>query len=83
MVEATPVYTRLPGMTPEQAATWVSRAVADRRRVMAPWYARVGALMGAVGGRPPDWLLGLVYRMSEDSAAARGGRRVLEKGGIR
>jgi short-subunit dehydrogenase len=72
MVEATRVYTRLPGLTPEEAAGWVSRAIAERRRVMAPWYARAGQLMAALCGRPPDWLLSIVYRMSKDSAAARG-----------
>jgi short-subunit dehydrogenase len=72
MVEATKMYTRMPGLTPEGAADWVARAIADRRRVMAPWYGRVGLLMAALGGRTPDRLLSLVYRMSKDSAAARG-----------
>ncbi|MFL6238518.1 MAG: SDR family NAD(P)-dependent oxidoreductase [Actinomycetes bacterium] len=72
MVEATPVYRRLPGLTPDEAAQWISRAIAERRRVMAPWYARAGQLMGALGGRPPDRLMSMVYRLSQDSPAARG-----------
>src|SRR4051812_26856509 len=72
MVAATKVYTRMPGLTPEEAADWVARAIADRRRVMAPWYGRVGLLMGAIGGRTPGRLLSLAYRMSKGSAAARG-----------
>lgn len=97
MVEATRVYTRLPGLSPDQAAGWVTQAIADRRRVMAPWYGRAGALIGALAGRAPDRLLSLVYRMSADSAAARGeqdagdtevpvldrARRLLQKGDVR
>src|SRR4051812_24322370 len=76
MVQATEIYTRLPGLTPEEAAErWVCRAIAHRRRTMAPWYARMGQLMSALTGRPPDRLMSLVYRSSRDSAAARGETR--------
>jgi short-subunit dehydrogenase len=72
MVAATPIYTRLPGLTPDQAAGWISRAIADERRVLAPWYGRAGLLLGAITGRVPERLLALAYRFSTDSAAARG-----------
>jgi NAD(P)-dependent dehydrogenase (short-subunit alcohol dehydrogenase family) len=72
MVEATRIYTMLPGLSPDQAGAWVCRALADDRRTMAPWYGRAGAILGAVFGRPPDRLLSFVYRAGRDSAAARG-----------
>jgi short-subunit dehydrogenase len=72
MIEATRIYTKLPGLSPDQAATWVCRALADNRRTMAPWYGRVGALVSAVLGRTPDRLLSIGYRAGRDSAAARG-----------
>ena len=72
MVEATRVYGILPGLTPQQAAERVCRAVARRPRRVAPRLGVVGRVVADVAPAPFDGLLGLTYRWSSDSAAARG-----------
>lgn len=72
MIEATKVYGLLPGLTPEKAADRVCRAIVDRPVLVAPRLARVGSLARDVAPGTFQMLLGSVYRVAEDSAAARG-----------
>jgi len=72
MVEATRIYRLLPGLTPEQAADRVCRAIVERPRSVAPVVGRLGRLAYDAVPGVFDGLLRLVYRLSEDSAAARG-----------
>ena len=72
MVEATRVYGLLPGLTPDEAAERVCRAIVTRPASVSSTLGRAGrlaydAVPGVFGG-----LLRLTYRLSEDSAAARG-----------
>ena len=72
MVEATRVYSLLPGLTPDQAADRICQAVVDRPRSVAPVLGRLGRIAYDTVPAVFDGLLHLVYRLSEDSAAARG-----------
>jgi short-subunit dehydrogenase len=72
MIEATQVYELLPGLTPEEAARRVCRAIVERPVAMAPRLTRVGCLARDLAPATFERLLESVYRVSEDSAAARG-----------
>lgn len=72
MIEATQVYGLLPGLTPEEAAHRVCRAIVDRPLAMAPRLARVGCVAQDLAPTMFEALLTTVYRAAEDSAAARG-----------
>jgi len=72
MVEATRVYRLLPGLTPDQAADRICQAVVDRPRSVAPVLGRLGRIAYDTVPAVFDGLLHLVYKLSEDSAAARG-----------
>ena len=72
MVEATRVYRLLPGLTAEEAARRVSRAVVDRPRRVAPVMGVVGRVLADAAPAPFEAMERLMYRWSRDSAAARG-----------
>lgn len=72
MIEPTKVYRMLPGLTPEEAAHRVCRAIIERPTTMAPITARVGHLAYDAAPGVFERLLELLYRVSTDSAAARG-----------
>jgi len=72
MIEATKVYGMLPGLTPEEAAGRICRAIVEQPVSMAPRLARVGCLARDAAPRTFEALLQGVYRVSDDSAAARG-----------
>ena len=72
MVEATRVYRLLPGLTPDQAAERICDALVDRPRSVAPVLGRLGRIAYDTVPAVFDGLLYLVYKLSEDSAAARG-----------
>lgn len=61
-----PTYarTRVPAMSPDDAATWVCRAVLDRPRVIAPWWARLAGTATAATPVLADAAAGLLWRRS-------------------
>jgi short-subunit dehydrogenase len=61
---SSPTYsgTRLPSLSPADAATWVCRAVVTRQRVLAPWWARVGGVLTVAAPTAADRLAGTVWR---------------------
>jgi len=61
---SSPTYsgTRLPALSPDDAATWVCRAVVTRQRVVAPWWARVGGVLTVGAPTAADRLAGTVWR---------------------
>ncbi|MGH8825160.1 MAG: SDR family NAD(P)-dependent oxidoreductase [Jiangellaceae bacterium] len=65
-----PLYRHLPGMTAEEAADAVCRAIAYRPRLMSPWWSRAGGMVAGVAQPPTDALLTLYYR-SQRSARLR------------
>jgi len=72
MVEATRVYRLLPGLTADEAAERICRAVVERPRRVAPALGLMGHLLADAAPAPFDGLLRLTYRWSSDSSAARG-----------
>jgi len=72
MVEATRVYRLLPGLTAEEAAERICRAVLERPSRVAPPLGLMGRLLADAAPGPFDGLLRLTYRWSSDSSAARG-----------
>ena len=72
MVEATRVYRLLPGLTAGEAADRVCRAVVERPPRVVSTFGRVGRVAYDTAPGLFGYLLRRVYRLSEDSAAARG-----------
>lgn len=72
MVEATRVYQLMPGLTAEEAAERICRAVVERPNRVAPPLGLMGRLLADAAPVPFDGLLRLTYRWSSDSSAARG-----------
>jgi len=72
MVEATRLYRLLPGLTAEEAAARICRAVVERPSRVAPRLAMMGRLLADAAPAPFEGLLRLTYRWSSDSSAARG-----------
>ena len=72
MSHATRIYRLLPGLTPEQAATWVTEAIVARKKIRAPWYAHLAHYALGPASRRGDALTTAMFRLTTDSAAARG-----------
>lgn len=72
MVEATRIYRLLPGLTAEEAAERVCRAIVERPGRVVPAMGIVARLVADAAPGPIDALFRLTYRWSRDSAAARG-----------
>jgi short-subunit dehydrogenase len=71
MSAPTPSLRRAPGLTPDQAAGLVARAIVTRRRTLAPWWLLPAELL-SVGLRGPLALaLRLAVRRSADTESAR------------
>ncbi len=70
MSDPTPVFRRMPGLTPDQAAGLVCRAIVERPREIEPWW--VGTTAPALQFARGPWELAnsLVYRLTTDSAAS-------------
>ncbi|HEY5816204.1 MAG TPA: SDR family NAD(P)-dependent oxidoreductase [Solirubrobacterales bacterium] len=73
MSAPTPIYRHVPGQTPEGAAATVCRAIVRRPRSIAPWWSPVADVATTVARTPWDAATGLLFRFTEDTAAARGG----------
>ena len=72
MSGATSMYRYIPGLSPERAATDVAWAVVERPATTGPLWARLGGLAADAARGAMEPALGVYYRASNDSAAARG-----------
>jgi acyl-CoA synthetase (AMP-forming)/AMP-acid ligase II/NAD(P)-dependent dehydrogenase (short-subunit alcohol dehydrogenase family) len=72
MSAPTPSIRGLPGLSPEQAAGLIARAIVRQSRVIAPWWLPSAELFGVLFRRPIEWALGFFYRRSTDSPSAMG-----------
>ena len=72
MVEATRVYRLLPGLTAQDAGERICQAMVKRPRRVAPRLGLMGRVLADAAPAPFDGLLGLTFRWSSDSSAARG-----------
>jgi NAD(P)-dependent dehydrogenase (short-subunit alcohol dehydrogenase family) len=62
MIEPTPILRRLPGLSPDQAADVVAKAIIERPRIIAPpWVGPVEVASVLLAG-PADWAARLWYR---------------------
>jgi NAD(P)-dependent dehydrogenase (short-subunit alcohol dehydrogenase family) len=70
MSAPTPEFRNMPGMTPEQAAELVCKAIVERPREIEPWWVGLTApALEAVRG-PWERLNALYYRLTADSQAS-------------
>ena len=72
MSAPTEAYARLPGLTPEQAADRVVRALEDRPLTTGTVPGRVGEWFNLVAPRLSDAVFHRIDRRVPDSRAARG-----------
>lgn len=59
-----PIYrsTPLPSLSADEAATWVARAMVERPRVIAPWWARLGGVLTAAAPAAADRAAAVAWR---------------------
>jgi NAD(P)-dependent dehydrogenase (short-subunit alcohol dehydrogenase family) len=75
MSAPTPVFRYVPGMSPEQAAGLVCKAIVDRPKVISPWWAGAAEAGFALSRRPWELATGFWSRQSGDTKAAASGVR--------
>ncbi len=71
MSAPTPIYRHVPGQTPEQAAGTIGLAIARKPRSIAPWWSPVADVATTAARTPWDATTGLLFRLTNDTAAAR------------
>jgi NAD(P)-dependent dehydrogenase (short-subunit alcohol dehydrogenase family) len=70
MSAPTPVFRYVPGMTPEEAANLVCKAVVARPKVISPWWAGAAEAGFAISRRPWEMVTGLWSSRTRDTKAA-------------
>ena len=76
MSAPTPILRRMPGLSPEQAADIVAKAIVERPRTVQPrwgWPVEIGSML--LPGPLLEVGMGLLYRFSTDSPSAQEIRR--------
>jgi NAD(P)-dependent dehydrogenase (short-subunit alcohol dehydrogenase family) len=75
MSAPTPMFRYVPGLSADEAANLVCKAIADRPEVISPWWLSAVEAGTAVTRRPWETAMGIWNRVSTDtSSAARGAR---------
>jgi NAD(P)-dependent dehydrogenase (short-subunit alcohol dehydrogenase family) len=72
MSAPTPVFRYLPGLSPEEAADLICKAIVERPRAIGPWWATAAELGSAVARRPWEVAMGLYSRLTGDTSSAMG-----------
>ncbi|MGO9652840.1 SDR family NAD(P)-dependent oxidoreductase [Mycobacterium sp.] len=72
MSEPTPILRRMPGLSAEQAADIVAKAIIDRPGSVQPWWVRPMEISSTLLPGPLGIGMGLMYRFSTDSPSALG-----------
>ena len=72
MSEPTPILRRMPGLSAEQAADIVAKAIIDRPGRVQPWWVRPIEISSMLLPGPLGVGMGLMYRFSADSPSALG-----------
>lgn len=75
MSAPTPTFRFVPGISPDEAASLVCKAIVDRPRVISPWWAGPMEAGFALTRRPWELASGLWSRRTKDTTAAAAGRR--------
>ncbi|MBF9315254.1 SDR family NAD(P)-dependent oxidoreductase [Mycobacteroides chelonae] len=71
MSAPTPIMRKLPGLNPDEAADVVAKAIIERPRSLAPWWAAPANMLAASIPGPIDKAMRLMHRFSDDSDSAR------------
>jgi short-subunit dehydrogenase len=66
MSAPTPVFRRSPGLTPDEAADLVARAIVARPRTIAPWWLTPAALLGDVARGPVEAAMAALFARTKD-----------------
>jgi NAD(P)-dependent dehydrogenase (short-subunit alcohol dehydrogenase family) len=77
MSAPTPIFQRLPGLHPAEAAGLVARAIVDQPRVIAPWWIYPAELISVALRAPLEALMERLYRLTADTPSAA---QVAERG---
>jgi NAD(P)-dependent dehydrogenase (short-subunit alcohol dehydrogenase family) len=72
MSDPTPILRRMPGLSAEQAADIVAKAIIDRPGRVQPWWVWPIEISSILLPGPLGVGMGLMYRFSTDSPSARG-----------
>ncbi len=72
MSAPTPSLRKLPGLSPDQAASLVARAIVRRPNSIAPWWLWPCEVLSVLFRQPIEWGLGVFFRRSTDSPSAAG-----------
>lgn len=72
MSAPTPSMRKLPGMTADDAAGLVARAIVRREREITPWWVTPAQTSDAVARGPVTWGMRILHRHSTDTASALG-----------
>lgn len=72
MSAPTPSMRKLPGMTAEDAAGLVARAIVKREVDITPWWVAPAQASDSMARRPVRAIMGSMVRLSGDTASARG-----------
>ncbi len=72
MSAPTPAFRYVPGLSAGDAADLVSKAIAERPKVISPWWVSAVEAGSAVTRRPWETAMGIWNRMSGDTASAAG-----------
>jgi NAD(P)-dependent dehydrogenase (short-subunit alcohol dehydrogenase family) len=72
MSDPTPILRMMPGLSAEQAADIVAKAIIDRPRTVQPWWVWPIEISSMLLPGPLRFGMGLMYRFSTDSPSARG-----------
>jgi NAD(P)-dependent dehydrogenase (short-subunit alcohol dehydrogenase family) len=72
MSDPTPILRRMPGLSAEQAADIVAKAIIDRPGRVQPWWVWPIEISSMLLPGPLRVGMGLMYRFSTDSPSARG-----------
>jgi len=75
MSAPTPILRRMPGLSAEQAADIVAKAIIDRPRTVQPWWVWPIEISSMLLPGPLGVGMGLMYRFSTDTPSARGIQR--------
>ena len=74
MSAPTRAFRYMPGLSADEAADLVCKAIADRPKAITPWWVSAVEAGSAVTRRPWETAMGIWNRVSEDTSSARGAR---------
>ena len=71
MSAPTPIYRKLPGLYPDEAAGLIARAIVNRPRSISPWWLYPTDVITTLFPRTTTWLNETLYGLTDDSVSAK------------